>query len=299
MAFFEKLGKVFENKFVAVMKSDSPDSSSEKKEDYYKGAWEEEGKPKWGLFKVKEGEPGKEDSPGDTDDDESPEPLELIEEEEDFDEEAEEDVINVFFAEDNVIFQSLYRSLLDKTEDMELIGWAMNGIDAVKKIKNLPLRPDVILMDIVMPGKTGISAVKEILEFDPSLKIIMLSMCASKEDIIGAFNAGAIGYLRKEGGLIYIKDAIRQVAAGGVPPMQDSVMAHLLAGLGEEDQERALAEEIEIDEDFTEEEDTDGEEEMDYEELDDEELDDEELEDEELDDEELDDEDWKINWLNI
>jgi CheY-like chemotaxis protein len=139
---------------------------------------------------------------------------------------GEKSKIKVFFAEDNRSFQIIIQKLLQKTEDMELLGWATDGRDAVEKIKKLTVLPDVILMDIAMPRLDGISAIKEILAFNPSLKIVMLTAFGDKEHVQGAFDAGAIGFLRKDAGLPLIKEALKQAARGGRPVHKE--VAHYL-----------------------------------------------------------------------
>ncbi len=134
--------------------------------------------------------------------------------------------IKVFFAEDNRSFQIIIQKLLEKTEDMELLDWATDGRDAVEKIKKLDIAPDVILMDIAMPRLDGISAVKEILAFNNSLKIVMLTAFGDKLHVQNAFDAGAIGFLRKDAGLPLIKEAIKQAARGGRPVHKE--VAHYL-----------------------------------------------------------------------
>jgi DNA-binding NarL/FixJ family response regulator len=109
---------------------------------------------------------------------------------------------------------------------MELMDWAIDGRDAVEKIKKLDILPDVILMDIAMPRMDGISAIKEILAFNNSIKIVMLTAFGDKLHVQGAFDAGAIGFLRKDAGLPLIKEAIKQAARGGRPVHKE--VAHYL-----------------------------------------------------------------------
>jgi len=132
----------------------------------------------------------------------------------------------VFFAEDNRSFQIVLKTLIKKTAPVELIGWASNGQDAVEKVKKLEVMPDVILMDIAMPRMDGIEAVKHLLEFNPRLRIVMLTAFGDKAHVQKAFRAGAIGFLRKDAGLPLIKAAIKQAARGG-RPVHKEVTQHL------------------------------------------------------------------------
>ena len=136
--------------------------------------------------------------------------------------------IKVFFADDTDAFRSLLKKVIDKSEDMEILGWANDGKQAIEKVKKMDIFPDIILMDIMMPEVDGIEAVKEILKINSSLRIIMLTTIDTKKAITESFAAGAIGYLRKDGGLQLIRSAIRQAARGEVPPIQEEIAARLL-----------------------------------------------------------------------
>jgi len=139
--------------------------------------------------------------------------------------------IRVFFAEDNRSFQIILRTLINKTEAIELTGCASDGKEAIDKLKNSDTHPDVILMDIAMPRMKGIEATKEILKINPKLKILMLTAFGDKENVINAFAAGALGFLRKDAGAPLIRDAIIKVGRGAAPPMQDEIATYLLDGI--------------------------------------------------------------------
>lgn len=264
MSFIKKFKDLFKKDLKAFIKSEKSEvpSEFEKEEDrmYFTGAWEEEGKTRWGFFETKEDkleninncniiqnkvlEIGK-DSSGQTVEDfernlfsktdenaltESPPVKTGKKVKRVF---REKKKIKVFFAEDNRIFQTLIKSIIEKSEDMELTDWASDGLKAVEKIKKLKEKPDVILMDIAMPGLDGISAAEKILQDKPGLKVIMLTSFGDKDSIVNAFAAGACGYLRKDGGLILIRDAIKQVATGNPPPIQDEVALYLMESVDE------------------------------------------------------------------
>lgn len=265
MSIFEDSNKPVKDDFMAFVKSSPPEDVMEKEEGedgvYYKGAWEENGKSRWALFKAetKNGEvsssengkyvtekktpdendmeEGEKDFPDILDDYDSLEELELIEEYDDI-EFVDDDNIKVFFAEDNVIFQTVISSLIERTDGMELLAWAPDGREAVEMLKKSDICPDVILMDINMPRLDGISAVQEILTFAPSSRVIMLTSFGDRENVLSAFSAGAFGYLRKDGGLTLIIEAIKQVAKGGVAPIQDKIAAHLISGIEEPEENR-------------------------------------------------------------
>lgn len=128
-----------------------------------------------------------------------------------------EDKIKVFFVEDNRSFQIILKTLIGNQEEIELMGWASDGKEAIEKIKNLSSFPDVILMDIAMPEMDGISATKELLKTNPYASIIMLTAFGDRDHVVDAFEAGAAGFLRKDASLPLIKEAIKQAAKGGRP----------------------------------------------------------------------------------
>jgi len=125
--------------------------------------------------------------------------------------------IQVFFAEDNKNIQLMLRTLIKNAKGMELQDWAFDGEDAVEKIRCMSEFPDVILMDIDMPRLNGIDTTREILRINPVQKIVMLTALGDKENVISAFEAGAIGYLRKDADISLILGAIKQAARGGRP----------------------------------------------------------------------------------
>lgn len=117
--------------------------------------------------------------------------------------------ITVFLADDHAVVRDGLRSLLDAQPDIKVIGDAANGRDAVRLVKQL--RPNVVVMDIAMPGLNGIEASREIHEVCPSTQIIILSMYSTTEHIARALQAGARGYLLKESAGSEVVDAIRTV----------------------------------------------------------------------------------------
>ncbi len=117
--------------------------------------------------------------------------------------------ITVFLADDHSIVLEGLRLLLETQPDIKVVGTASDGREAVSQVAKL--RPDVVIMDIVMPGLNGIEAAIKIREMDVSTKIIMLSMYASSEYIYRSFNAGAYGYVLKESAGNEVIKAVRAV----------------------------------------------------------------------------------------
>ncbi len=104
--------------------------------------------------------------------------------------------IKVLLAEDHKILRAGIKNLLQDQKEIVLIGEADNGVDALKMA--MELKPDVVLMDISMPGLNGIEATKHIYENTDTIKVIALSMHTEREYVIGMFKAGATGYLLKD-----------------------------------------------------------------------------------------------------
>jgi len=120
--------------------------------------------------------------------------------------------IKVFLADDHAIVRDGLRSILEAQTDITVIGDAANGRQAVQQVKKL--RPDVVVMDIVMPELNGIEATKKIRQGCPATRVIILSMHGSTEHIYQALKAGAHGYLLKESAGAEVVSAVRAVHAG-------------------------------------------------------------------------------------
>jgi DNA-binding NarL/FixJ family response regulator len=105
-------------------------------------------------------------------------------------------MIKVMLAEDHHIVREGLRGLLEKQSDMEVVGEARNGREAVRLCRQL--RPDIVVMDISMPDLNGIDATRQILEEDEKVKVIALSMHSDKHFVDGMLRAGVKGYLLKD-----------------------------------------------------------------------------------------------------
>jgi DNA-binding NarL/FixJ family response regulator len=121
---------------------------------------------------------------------------------------------NVVLADDQALVRSGLHALLSSSDDLEVVGEARDGRDAVAVVSRT--RPDVVLMDVRMPGVDGIAATRQITA-DPRLSgvaIIMLTTFDEDDHIFAAIRAGASGYLLKDAEPDDLRDAIRVVAAG-------------------------------------------------------------------------------------
>jgi DNA-binding NarL/FixJ family response regulator len=120
--------------------------------------------------------------------------------------------IKILIVDDHAVLREGLRTLLDKEPDLEVIGEAGNGIEAVQKA--LKLTPDIIIMDLNLPDMNGIAATRKILENRPESKVIALSMESDKRYIIDILGAGAMGYVLKDCFFAELASAIRTVAKG-------------------------------------------------------------------------------------
>ncbi|MBQ6774915.1 MAG: response regulator transcription factor [Synergistaceae bacterium] len=121
-------------------------------------------------------------------------------------------MIKILLADDHKLFIEGLAELIKRQPDIELVGQARDGLQAVEQAKKI--KPDIILMDISMPELNGIKALKNILPTLPDIKIIMLSMYNSRELIVESLRAGAQGYVLKECTSDELYEAIRSVMSG-------------------------------------------------------------------------------------
>ena len=120
--------------------------------------------------------------------------------------------IKVLLADDQAILTDGIRSVLSSSEEIEVVGIAQNGAQAVKMAEEKS--PDVILMDIRMPEMNGVIATQEIKRKFPEMKVIVLTTFDDSEYILGAINNGASGYLLKDTSAAALIDAIKNAYAG-------------------------------------------------------------------------------------
>ena len=125
---------------------------------------------------------------------------------------SEKQIIRVLVVDDHAIIRKGIRAVLELVPDIDLVGEAENGLQAVTLEKEL--NPDVILMDLMMPEMDGIAAIKEIKKQQPKARILVLTNFAGEEMIFPAIKSGAVGYHLKDSSPETLIDAIRQVSQG-------------------------------------------------------------------------------------
>ena len=122
-------------------------------------------------------------------------------------------MIGVLVVDDHPLFRGGVQSLLDSVPDMEVVALAADGEAAVREATLG--RPDVVLMDLTMPGMGGLEATRRIVRACPGTAVLTLSMLDDDESVLAAMRAGARGYVPKGAGQEELLAAIRSVAAGG------------------------------------------------------------------------------------
>ena len=143
--------------------------------------------------------------------------------------------IRTMIVDDHALFRRGLEMVLDEEGDIELVGQASDGTEAVEKAAES--LPDVVLMDIRMPRSSGIEACRAMKEAAPSAKIVILTISDEEEDLFEAIRAGASGYLLKDIPLDEVADTVRAVH-GGQSLINPSMAGKLLtefAGLAKRD----------------------------------------------------------------
>lgn len=144
------------------------------------------------------------------------------------------ETIRVLIVEDHEIVRKGIRALLSKERGIQVIGEAANGADAVALAGSL--KPDVILMDLVMPGMDGIEATRRITAAQSDVRILVLTSFAADDKVFPAIKAGALGYLLKDTSPTELIVGIRQVRQGQ-PSLDSSIAVKVLQEMGRPEQE--------------------------------------------------------------
>lgn len=148
--------------------------------------------------------------------------------------------IRIVIAEENTLFRQCFHLILNQNDDIEIVGEANNGLQAVEMISDL--KPDVALVDIIMPKLNGIGVIRAIKRKSSDTKVLILIASMDEEMALEAMKAGARGYLCEIGSLLDLIKGVRAVHEGEVW-IQRKVMTKFfdtdaVAGLGRDDRER-------------------------------------------------------------
>ncbi|SDG42702.1 MULTISPECIES: two-component system response regulator NarL [unclassified Duganella] len=139
-----------------------------------------------------------------------------------------EDTITVLLVDDHTLFRSGIRSLLQRNPEFTVVGEAADGFEGVKRAQQL--KPQVILLDLNMPGMSGVETLQLMRQDSPESAIVMLTVSEDAEDLSTALKAGASGYLLKNIDTDYLTRAIRRAAAGETV-VAEAMTAKLVAQL--------------------------------------------------------------------
>jgi len=120
--------------------------------------------------------------------------------------------IRVLLVDDHALFRSGVKALLQRHDDFEVVGEAADSLEGVKRAREL--KPDVVLLDLHMPGVSGKDAVKLFLEESPGIHVVMLTVSESADDLVDTLRAGASGYLLKNIETETLLDLVRRAVSG-------------------------------------------------------------------------------------
>jgi len=132
------------------------------------------------------------------------------------------DTIRVLLVDDHALFRSGVKALLARQKDIDVVGEAGDALEGAKRAG--ALHPDVVLLDLHMPGMSGREALGLILDAEPAPRVIMLTVSEDADDLLDTLKAGAAGYLLKNIDAEFLVESIRRVARG------ESVVAPQMTG---------------------------------------------------------------------
>ena len=135
-------------------------------------------------------------------------------------------MIRLLVADDQAAIREALATVLDLFDDIEVVGQAADGAEAVRLAEQHT--PDVVLMDLRMPGTDGIEATRQLAERQPDIAVVVLTTFADDESVLAALGAGARGYLTKDSGRADILRAV-QAAAAGQSVLDPAVQQRLIA----------------------------------------------------------------------
>jgi two-component system, NarL family, response regulator NreC len=148
------------------------------------------------------------------------------------------DIIRVILADDHMVVRAGLKALLGATKDIQVVGEAANGKDALALVERL--KPDVAVLDLDMPQLDGAGATKELVASNSSTRVLILTMHDEDEYLVTLLEAGAAGYLVKNAADRELADAVRAVASGDtyVQPSAARALARNVTRRGEHTDER-------------------------------------------------------------
>jgi len=134
--------------------------------------------------------------------------------------------IRILVADDHPLMRDALLLTLDEDPELQVVGEAANGIEALELAAEL--NPDVLLMDLLMPGMNGLDAITKIKETHPQIKVLVVTSLEDEEKILAAVQAGALGYFPKSAPRNYLFEAIHKVA-NGIPYLPAGIALKLFS----------------------------------------------------------------------
>lgn len=137
-------------------------------------------------------------------------------------------MIRILIADDHPLMREAIRAAIEDEVDLQVVAEVENGLEAVRVVQLI--QPDVILMDLLMPIKDGLTAITEIIAENPDARILAFTSSQEDEKITTALSAGALGFLRKDAKRSELLMAIREISQGR-PYLAPVIASRLIAGL--------------------------------------------------------------------
>ena len=138
--------------------------------------------------------------------------------------------IRILIADDHPLMRVALQTALADEPDLEVVGEAENGLEALRLAGQL--QPDVVTMDLLMPGMDGLEAIAQLQQSAPGVKILVVTSLEDEQRIMAAIQAGALGYFPKSAPRPYLLEGIRRVA-DGIPYLPSGIAQKLFKGLRE------------------------------------------------------------------
>ena len=133
----------------------------------------------------------------------------------------------IVIADDHPMMREALVTALEDETSFEIVGEAANGFEAIRLAEEL--KPDIVLIDLLMPGMDGLEAISKLLEIQPEAKILVVTSLEDQEKVIAAVQAGALGYFPKTAPRTFLLEAIHKVA-DGVPYLPAGIAKKLFRG---------------------------------------------------------------------
>ena len=140
-------------------------------------------------------------------------------------------ICGVLLVDDHTILRDGIKALLSHSPEFRVVGEAENGVEAVRLCRLSP--PDLVLMDIGLPGLNGIEATTEILRYSPNTRVVILSIYGDEQSVVGAIRSGARAFVLKKASAGDLLEALKTVAQGGCylsPQISDKLLARIQRG---------------------------------------------------------------------